>query len=376
MDRMTLAGTEHHPHARAVLGAALRPGGRPSHAYLLHGPPGAGKRSAASAFAAELLAEGAPDPDGVRARVARRTHPDLTWVVPSGAHELLTGDVDEPVVAAAARTPFEARRRVFVIERADTMNDEAANRMLKTLEAPAPFVHLLLLTDRPADVLETIASRCQHVRFDPLPSEELARRLESEGVEPAEYARACARLALGDGARARALASPEGRMLREAAERLARGALHGDLAGRPWRDVLGVAAQRGRTAVERLDEAFSSELELVAKRDRRRRETEHAERVRRVHRRAQTEALDLGLALTGQWLRDVACIAWGVEDLVHATDRLAELRADAAGRDPDALRAGVELVEDTRQRLIFNVTEELACEALAYRLERALATVA
>jgi DNA polymerase-3 subunit delta' len=66
-------------------------------------------------------------------------------------------------------------------------------------------------------------------------------------------------------------------------------------------------------------------------------------------------------------------VAWSVEDLVHATDRLAELRADAAGRDPAALRAGVELVEDTRQRLIFNVTEELACEALAYRLERALA---
>jgi DNA polymerase-3 subunit delta' len=295
--------------------------------------------------------------------------------VPSGAHELLTGDVDEPVVAAAARTPFEARRRVFVIERVDTMNDEAANRMLKTLEEPAPFVHLLLLTDRPADVLETIASRCQQVRFDPLPSGELASRLEREGVE-AEEARACARLALGDGARARALASPDGRLLREAAEGLARGALHGELAGRPWTDVLGVASQRGRAAVERLDEAYRAELELVAKRDRRRRETEHSERVRRIHRRAQTEALDLGLALTGQWLRDVACVAWEAEDLVHATDRLAELRADARDRDPAALRAGVELVEDTRQRLIFNVTEELACEALAYRLGRALAPAA
>ena len=93
-------------------------------------------------------------------------HPDLTWVAPSGAAEMLVGDIDEPVVAAATRTPFEARRRVFVIERADTMNDQAANRMLKTLEEPPPFAHLVLLTDRPGDVLPTIASRCQHVRFD------------------------------------------------------------------------------------------------------------------------------------------------------------------------------------------------------------------
>ncbi len=371
MAGVTLAGTEHHPHARAVLGSALPPEGHPSHAYLFHGPSGTGKRGAAGAFAAALLAEGAPDPEGVRGRVQRRSHPDLTWVVPSGAHELLRGDIDEPVVAAAARTPFEARRRVFVIERVDTMNDEAANRMLKTLEEPAAFVHLLLLTDRPGEVLETIASRCQPVRFDPLPPGELARRLEAEGIDTAS-ADACARLALGDGGRARELAGPEGRALREAAERLARGALHGDLSGRPWKDLLAGAARRGTAAVEELDRAFADERELVAKRDRRRRETEHAERVRRVHRRAQTAALDLGLRVSGLWLRDAACVAWGAEDLVHATDRLEDLRADAREQDPAALRAGVELVEETRKRLILNVTEELACEALAYRLERVL----
>src|SRR3954469_16425190 len=104
----TLDGTERQPHARAVLAGALGPEGRPSHAYLFHGPAGSGKRKVATALAAELLADGAPDPDGVRARVARHIHPDLTWVTPSGAHELLTGDIDEPVVAAASRTPFEA----------------------------------------------------------------------------------------------------------------------------------------------------------------------------------------------------------------------------------------------------------------------------
>ena len=74
---MTLTDLERHPHARAVLGGALREGGSPSHAYLFHGPAGAGKARAARAFAAELLAEGAADPDGVRGRVQRGTHPDL-----------------------------------------------------------------------------------------------------------------------------------------------------------------------------------------------------------------------------------------------------------------------------------------------------------
>ena len=157
VDAAAVPGTEHHPHARAVLGAALTPGAGASHAYLFHGPAGTGKRTAARAFAAALLAEGAADPQGARARVERGAHPDLTWVVPSGAHELLVSDVDAPVVSAAARTPFESSRRVFVIERADTMNEEAGNRMLKTLEEPAPFVHLILLTDRPGEVMPTIA---------------------------------------------------------------------------------------------------------------------------------------------------------------------------------------------------------------------------
>ena len=86
-------------------------------------------------------------------------------------------------MAAAARTPFEATRRVFVIEAVDTMTEEAANRMLKTLEEPPAFVHLLLLTDRREDVLETIASRCQAVRFDPLAPALVAERLEALGTE-------------------------------------------------------------------------------------------------------------------------------------------------------------------------------------------------
>src|SRR3954449_6220078 len=178
-----------------VLGTGLDAG--PSHAYLFHGPAGTGKRTAARAFAAELLAEGASDPANARHRVMSGSHPDLTWVRPTGAHVMRTDDVDGPVIAAATRTPFEARRRVFVLERVDTMNDEVANRMLKTLEEPASFVHLILLTEALGRVLETVVSRCQLVRFDPLPADRLAAILEEEGVDPAS-AGACGRLALGN----------------------------------------------------------------------------------------------------------------------------------------------------------------------------------
>ena len=173
-----LAALEAHPHAAAVLGAALAPGGSPAHAYLLHGPAGTGKRDAARGFAAELLSRGAPDAANARLRVQHGSHPDLTWVVPSGAHEMLRRDVDEAVVGAASRTPFEAAWRVFVLERVDTMNDETANSLLKTLEEPAAYVVLLLLSDRPSQVLQTIASRCQPVRFDALGAEAVAERLQ------------------------------------------------------------------------------------------------------------------------------------------------------------------------------------------------------
>src|SRR4029079_4495298 len=125
------------------------------------GPAGSGKREAARAFAAELLARGTRDPDNARIRVEHGAHPDMTWVAPSGAHEMLRRDVQDAIVAAASHTPFEAPHRVFVLERADTMNDEAANALLKTLEEPPAYVVLLLLTDRPTQGLPTIASRRQ-----------------------------------------------------------------------------------------------------------------------------------------------------------------------------------------------------------------------
>jgi DNA polymerase-3 subunit delta' len=365
-----LPGIDAHPHARAVLGPALAPHGRPSHAYLFHGPAGTGKRTVARAFAAALLADGAADPRAVRERVGRDAHPDLTWVTPSGAAEMLVSDVEEPVVAAATRTPFESRRRVFVIEGADTMNEQAANRLLKTLEEPPAFAHLLLLTDRREDVLPTIASRCQLVRFDPLPSHGVAERLE--GVT-GDHAQACARLASGNATLAARLASEEGGALRASAEEFVRSALAGSTGGRPWMGLLELAKAAGVAAGEREQEQMASELELLPSRERRRHERERLEASRRGERRVRTQTLDLALRLAELWLRDVLCICEGAPELVYAVDRRSDLEHDARDSDRASLREGIEAIGDSRLSLSLNVSEELALEALAYRLQGLLA---
>ncbi|MGA2319498.1 MAG: AAA family ATPase [Solirubrobacteraceae bacterium] len=364
-----LPGIDAHPHARAVLGPALEPGGEPSHAYLFHGPAGTGKRTIARAFAAALLAEGESERQGVAERVARDAHPDLTWVRPSGAAEMLVGDIEGPVVAAATRTPFESSRRVFVIEDVHAMNDQAANRMLKTLEEPPSFVHLLLLSDRREDVLATIASRCQLVRFDPLPSALIAGRLEA----PDELrARACARLAFGDARLAELLVGAEGMALRASAEAFVRGALGGATGERPWIGLLEVAKAAGTRAGEEAEERSSGELELIPGKERKRHEREASEARRRIERRVRTGRLDLALRLVELWLRDMLCLCEGASELIYAVDRRAELEEDAQGRGSARLREAVEVAQDTRLRLPLNVSEELALEALAYRLRALL----
>jgi DNA polymerase-3 subunit delta' len=277
-------------------------------------------------------------------------------------------------VAAATRTPFESRRRVFVLERVETMNDEVANRMLKTLEEPAAFVHLILLTEAVGRMLETVVSRCQLVRFDPLSPERIAATLERDGTDP-RRAVACARLALGNGARARFLASAEGSALRADVERFVLRVLAGadgePASDEPWRPILARAEERREEAEAAVAAEAARRLELEPKgRERKALEKDFEEAAKRDGRRARTEVLDLGLTLAALSFRDLASAALGAEATVLTVDRIGTLTGAARGRDARALREAVERCEDTRASLELNVTEELALSALTFRLER------
>ena len=365
------AATQHQPGARAALAAALD---APTHAYLFAGPPGAGKREAARAFAAELLAHGAPDPPDARRRALAvpSPHPDLVWLEPPGNQHLVEA-VREHVIAAASYRPFEGERRVFVIAAADAMAEESQNALLKTLEEPASFAHLLLLSAEPEALLETVRSRLREVRFQAL-APEVAAELLAERVPDAspQERRAAARLAGGDVGAGAMLCSVGGRELRAAAEACARAARAGDLAERPWLELLAASEAAGKTASDAARaaaEALAAEAGESEGPAARRRAKEGEESARRAGRRGRTEALDRGLALVAAWLRDLGAVADGGSELVLTSDRAGELATDAEGLDSRRARRAAELVMDTRRRLTVNVSEELALEALAYRVE-------
>jgi DNA polymerase-3 subunit delta' len=368
-----LAGTEHQQQARIALEAALS--GGLTHAYLFHGPPGTGKREAARAFAAALISEGDPDTVDAERRVLAGVHPDLSWVEPRGAHDVLVDDVRTQVVRQAALRPFESERRVFVIVEADRMNDEAQNALLKTLEEPPSFAHMVLVSSAPGRLLPTIVSRLQGVRFGPVPAARIAELLEGEGVD-SRTALACGRLAGGNATRGRYLASETGAAQRAEAERAARATLERFedsewVIAEPWRPLLDRAAKAGAAAEAEVKRELDERLEAEPARGRQGFVREFELQARRARRRAHTASLDLGLELVSLWFRDLIAVASGRDAQVFNLDRGDELASDARGRDVGGLIDCLELCEDTRRRLERNVLEDLALEALFNRLRRA-----
>ncbi|MFT4049364.1 MAG: hypothetical protein QM648_05935 [Solirubrobacterales bacterium] len=368
------AATATHAHARALLISALQ--GDPSHAYLFHGPRGVGKAEAARAFAAALLADGAPDPEGAHGRALRGAHPDLTWVTPSGAHEMLLADIAEPVVRGATRTPMEGARRVFVIERAETMSDAVANSMLKTLEEPAAYVHFVLVSSQIERVLPTISSRCQAVRFDAVPAAAIAELLVADGVEPVRAA-SCAALCGGDVELARELAADEGDAMRSEAGRMVGCALRG-VSGRerPWEGVLGRASEAGQIAEQRHLADLEAALEAFPKgREKTAAQKEGEQAAHRIARRVRSDSLDTSLQICALLLRDIAAFAGGAGDLVMASDRADSISRSGTGRAVGPLLDAIDAVDETRRQLRRNVAEELTLQALSFRLDRLLAGV-
>lgn len=370
-----LAATEQHPQARVALSAALETG-NVSHAYLFHGPRGVGKNEAARAFAAALLTAGSSDQQSAFDRAMRGSHQDLTWVTPSGAHEMRIDDVAEPVVRGATRTPMEGSRRVFVLERVETMSDAVANSMLKTLEEPADYCHFVLLTSAPERVLPTVLSRCQSIRFDAIPAATITSRLVSEGIEPSRAA-SCAALSGGDLVLARELASDDGDVMRSEAGRIVGCAIRG-VSGRerPWEGILTRAQEAGQLAEQTELTELEEQIEAFPKgRERTAAQKAGEQAAHRSARRVRSDSLDKSLRISALLLRDLAAAASGSAELVLASDRAETILKTATGRPVGPLLTAAGEVDGTRRTLRRNVSEELTLQALSFRLDRVLAGV-
>ncbi|HWU89474.1 MAG TPA: hypothetical protein VN253_19570 [Kofleriaceae bacterium] len=147
--------------------------GRVPHAYLFSGPPGAPMYEAAIALASALScqrARGEGCEESARceacAKIAGGIHPDVVTLLREGAAQIVPIEsVRNQVIARMGLPPHEGEVRVFIVEEATSMAPPAANALLKTLEEPPARTLFVLCTTAPEQLLPTIRSRCQRVRF-------------------------------------------------------------------------------------------------------------------------------------------------------------------------------------------------------------------
>ncbi|MBN2415692.1 hypothetical protein JXO52_07610 [bacterium] len=255
---------------------------RHAHAYLFHGQAGLGKDTMAVALAMRLLCR-QPDPWACGScsecrRVMALEHPSFTLVhpVPSRPQSMKIGQYDEIIrgrLLSRMQNPYlpvdfhpelttppaigidqvrdmkksvmlktgESEHRVFIVSRAEQMSLAAANSLLKLLEEPPPRTLLVLTSNAPGLILDTIKSRCQNIRFDRIPRDIIAGVLQSERSLDSEKAGFFSRMAGGSLQRAFELAGEDFSVIRDQALAFFRQSLDSDAAA-----VLDYAAEAGR----------------------------------------------------------------------------------------------------------------------------------
>lgn len=215
---MAFSRIQGQEHVVRVFSAVLA-AGRLAHAYLFLGPPGVGKALFAAELAKAVLCK-QPQPDACDAcascgRFDAGRHADVHVVSPAEGKRYVTIEQIKDLQEAMSRKAVERGYKVFIVDGADKMTPGAANAFLKTLEEPPPL-SLLILTATTLETLpDTIVSRCQTLRFRPLPAELIARWLGQEHNVPADHAAAIAQFAGGSMGRAEALVREQAEQWRE-----------------------------------------------------------------------------------------------------------------------------------------------------------------
>jgi DNA polymerase-3 subunit delta' len=199
-----------------------------SHSFLFLGNDGIGKKWVALQFAKALncLERVSEDGDGCDQclsckKIEHRLHPDVLLLEPEG--QTLKVDQVRQMQRDLAYRPYEGRRRVCILAAADRMAPNMSNTLLKTLEEPPLHTVIVLLANNPRFILPTILSRCQMIRFHPLPFPLVSNWLiEQKGFNGEE---ACLLASLSEGSPGKALE------IREEIERIPRQELLMSLVG-------------------------------------------------------------------------------------------------------------------------------------------------
>jgi DNA polymerase-3 subunit delta' len=179
---------------RALVNNAL------AHAYLFSGDQGIGKKMTAFTLAAAVNCRDAGPGGGCNVcpscrKTALQGHPDVHLLVPDG--DEIKIDQIRQVQDQLALKPFEGTKKVLIVDGAESLNAVSSNAFLKTLEEPPGDVLIILVTAMPDSLLATIRSRCQEIRFHPLPRHTLAHVLMKKRVLSEEDAWFLAALAQG-----------------------------------------------------------------------------------------------------------------------------------------------------------------------------------
>lgn len=173
---------------------------RPSHAYLLYGPKGCGKKTAARYFAKALLCTGSEEKPCGRCRSCTLfesgSHPGWTVIAAKEGESAIRIGAIREMIATMVYKPF-GDRHVHLIEEGHTMTVEAQNALLKTLEEPGRGQVILITSERPDALLATIRSRCQILNVPPLTDEQMGQFVQKYFPEDLQRARALLQRAKG-----------------------------------------------------------------------------------------------------------------------------------------------------------------------------------
>ncbi|MBM3688089.1 MAG: DNA polymerase III subunit delta' [Actinobacteria bacterium] len=375
--------------SRAAQAAALgtRAGQGMTHAWLITGPPGSGRSTAAAAFASALQCRDLGCGACAICRGARTgTHPDVE-IVRSETLSYSTDDARE-LIARSSIVPADAPWHVVIVEDADRFTDQAANVLLKVLEEPPPHLVWILCAPSPEGVLPTIRSRVRAVTLrTPSTSEVAAALQERYGIDPTMAAFA-ARASQGHIGRARALATDEGARLRRQEILRIPGALRdlsacfiaaGELLSSAMEDAAALTDVLDAEEEEELRRACGEGAEGVTKARLDRLSSKPLKDLQKMQKSRRTRAIrdqvDRALVDLLSYYRDVLVLQMGGGVALVNDETRTQLQQEAAASPaPDTARR-LDAIERTRLAVHANGALPLVLEGLMVELKDPLVAV-